>query len=128
MIPEVLEVVKTKRPPGAKEFDLFEHVGGKCPVCGGPIAKDKSRKLRSRDDREGDEVKTALPSSQASRSSREIDPDEEVAWRCQNVAGCPAQLTRRVEYFAAPQGAGPRVARRHRGGEACGARARERTA
>jgi DNA ligase (NAD+) len=26
--------------------------------------------------------------------------DEEVAWRCQNIAGCPAQLTRRVEYFA----------------------------
>ena len=25
---------------------------------------------------------------------------EEVAWRCQNVAGCPAQKTRRVEYFA----------------------------
>jgi DNA ligase (NAD+) len=25
---------------------------------------------------------------------------EEVAWRCQNIAGCPAQLTRRVEYFA----------------------------
>ena len=24
----------------------------------------------------------------------------EVAWRCQNIAGCPAQLTRRVEYFA----------------------------
>jgi DNA ligase (NAD+) len=27
--------------------------------------------------------------------------DEEVAWRCQNIAGCPAQLMRRVEYFAA---------------------------
>ena len=26
--------------------------------------------------------------------------EEEVAWRCQNIAGCPAQLTRRVEYFA----------------------------
>ena len=26
--------------------------------------------------------------------------DEEVAWRCQNIAGCPAQLMRRVEYFA----------------------------
>ncbi|MGH7993919.1 MAG: BRCT domain-containing protein, partial [Limisphaerales bacterium] len=26
--------------------------------------------------------------------------NEEVAWRCQNVAGCPAQLMRRVEYFA----------------------------
>ena len=25
---------------------------------------------------------------------------DEVAWRCQNIAGCPAQLTRRVEYFA----------------------------
>ena len=41
VIPEIFEVVKTKRPPGAKEFDLFKHVGGKCPACGGPIAKDK---------------------------------------------------------------------------------------
>ncbi|MGA2853939.1 MAG: hypothetical protein ABSE90_07410, partial [Verrucomicrobiota bacterium] len=37
VIPEIFEVVKTKRPPGAKEFDLFKHVGGKCPACGGPI-------------------------------------------------------------------------------------------
>ena len=29
-----------------------------------------------------------------------LSSDEEVAWRCQNIAGCPAQLTRRVEYFA----------------------------
>jgi DNA ligase (NAD+) len=65
-------VVKTKRPPGAKEFDLFKHVGGKCPACKGPIAKEKVS---------GGEA-------------------EEVAWRCQNVAGCPAQQTRRVEYFA----------------------------
>jgi DNA ligase (NAD+) len=28
------------------------------------------------------------------------EASEEVAWRCQNVAGCPAQKTRRVEYFA----------------------------
>jgi DNA ligase (NAD+) len=72
VIPEVFEVVKTKRPPGAKEFDLFKHVGGKCPACGGPIAKEKM-------------------------SGGETD---EVAWRCQNIASCPAQLTRRVEYFA----------------------------
>jgi DNA ligase (NAD+) len=72
VIPEVVEVMKTKRPPGAKEYDLFQHVGGKCPACGGPIAKDK--------------VCT--------------DEQEEVAWRCQNVANCPAQLTRRVDYFA----------------------------
>lgn len=73
VIPEVFEVVKTKRPEGAPEFDLFQHVGGKCPACGGPIAKEKM-------------------SGGAA---------EEVAWRCENVAGCPAQLTRRVEYFAA---------------------------
>jgi DNA ligase (NAD+) len=72
VIPEVAEVVKTKRPPGAKEFDLFKHVGGKCPACGGTIAKEK------------------VSAGDA----------EEVAWRCQNIAGCPAQLTRRVEYFA----------------------------
>jgi DNA ligase (NAD+) len=72
VIPEVAEVVKTKRPAGAKEFDLYAHIGGKCPACGGPIAKEKM-------------------------SGGETD---EVAWRCQNIAGCPAQLMRRVEYFA----------------------------
>ncbi|MEI6193782.1 MAG: BRCT domain-containing protein, partial [Verrucomicrobiota bacterium] len=52
--------------------DLFQYVHGKCPVCGGTIAKDKAT----------------------------ASGDDEVAWRCQNIAGCPAQLTRRVEYFA----------------------------
>jgi len=72
VIPEVLEVLKSKRPKDAKAFDLFKFVGGKCPACGGVIAKEKV-------------------------SDGET---EAVAWQCQNVAGCPAQLTRRVEYFA----------------------------
>jgi len=72
VIPEIFEVMKTKRPAGSQEFDLFKHVGGKCPVCGGAIAKDKAA----------------------------AGGEDEVAWRCQNIAGCPAQLTRRVEYFA----------------------------
>ena len=72
VIPEIFEVMKTKRPLGAKEFDMFQHVGGKCPVCGGAIAKDKAA----------------------------AGGEDEVAWRCQNIAGCPAQLMRRVEYFA----------------------------
>ncbi len=72
VIPEVLEVLKSKRPAGAKEFDLFQFVGGKCPACGGSIAKEKVSDGES----------------------------EAVAWQCQNVAGCPAQLMRRVEYFA----------------------------
>jgi DNA ligase (NAD+) len=96
VIPEIFEVVKTKRPPGAKEFDLFAYVGGKCPACGGPIAKDK--------------IKTGGTSSTSPQSKSpdsqglvELVPpnvEEEVAWRCQNIAGCPAQLMRRVEYFA----------------------------
>jgi DNA ligase (NAD+) len=72
VIPEVVEVVKSKRPKEAKEFDFVAHIKGRCPACGGPIAKEKVS---------GGET-------------------EEVAWRCQNVAGCPAQKTRRVEYFA----------------------------
>lgn len=71
VIPEVLEVVKSKRPPGAKEFDFLAHIGGKCPACGGPVAREKI-----------------------------AGGEQEVAWRCENVAGCPAQKTRRVEYFA----------------------------
>jgi DNA ligase (NAD+) len=66
VIPEVVEVVKTKRPPGAEPFNLFAHVGGKCPACGGQIARDP----------------------------------EFVAWRCQNIAGCPAQSVRRIQFMA----------------------------
>jgi DNA ligase (NAD+) len=71
VIPEVLEAVKSKRPPGARKFDFLAHIAGKCPACGGPVAREKI-----------------------------AGGEEEVAWRCQNVAGCPAQKTRRVEYFA----------------------------
>ncbi len=71
VIPEVLEVLKSKRPESAKPFDLFEYVGGKCPACGGPI----------------------------SRAQVSTGKKAEVAWRCDNIAGCPAQLVRRVEFF-----------------------------
>ncbi len=73
VIPEVLEAVASKRPKDAEIFDFLAFTGGKCPACGGPVAKE-------------------MVSSGAT---------EEVAWRCQNVSGCPAQLTRRIEYFAA---------------------------
>ncbi len=102
VIPEVLEVLKSKRPVGAKEFDLFQFVGGKCPACGGPIAKEKLQAAQnklSREANEGSEEGKGSP-SHTSPPSRETGLEEEVAWRCQNVAGCPAQLMRRVEYFA----------------------------
>ncbi len=66
VIPAVIEVVKSKRPRGAKPFDFFKHIHGKCPVCGGEVRRDP----------------------------------EFVAWRCENLL-CPAQTTRRVEFFAA---------------------------
>lgn len=88
VIPEVAEVVKTKRPHNAKEFDLFNYVGGKCPACGGPIAKEKISGT-------GILPVCATPHGQDARATT-----NEVAWRCQNIASCPAQLMRRVEYFA----------------------------
>ena len=42
VIPEVLEVLKSKRPAGAKEFDLFQFVGGKCPACGATIVRGEA--------------------------------------------------------------------------------------
>ncbi|MGA2853162.1 MAG: BRCT domain-containing protein, partial [Verrucomicrobiota bacterium] len=95
VIPEIFEVVKTKRPSGAKEFDLFKHVGGKCPACGGQITKDKIKT--------GGTSSTSPQSKAGSQGLADLVPpteNEEVAWRCQNIAGCPAQLMRRVEYFA----------------------------
>src|SRR5213592_4485371 len=66
VIPAVVEVVKSKRPRGAKTFDFFKHIHGKCPVCGRSIRRDP----------------------------------QFVAWRCENLQ-CPAQTTRRVEFFGA---------------------------
>ena len=40
MIPAVVSVVVEKRPANTKPFDLFAHAGGKCPACGGEIARD----------------------------------------------------------------------------------------
>jgi DNA ligase (NAD+) len=40
VIPAVIGVVKEKRPLDAKPFDFFKHSHGKCPACGGPIARD----------------------------------------------------------------------------------------
>jgi len=107
VIPEVMEVVKTKRPAGAKEFDLFAHVGGKCPACGGTIAKDKLSSgtgvppvsSKSHGQHAGAAVGNESGSQTHGEDARATTADE-VAWRCQNIAGCPAQLMRRVEYFA----------------------------
>ncbi len=65
VIPAVVGIVAEKRPSSTAPFDLHAHIGGCCPACGGPVARDP----------------------------------EFVAWRCENL-GCPAQLKRRIQYFA----------------------------
>ncbi|MBN2508505.1 MAG: NAD-dependent DNA ligase LigA [Verrucomicrobia bacterium] len=95
VIPEVFEVVKAKRPSGTVPFDLWRHVGGKCPACGGPIAKDKIQTARRASPAPPSGERTGVKAPSAAESGA-----EEVAWRCQNVAGCPAQKNRRLEYFA----------------------------
>ncbi len=106
VIPEIFEVVKTKRPAGAKEFDLFAHVGGKCPVCGGAIHRDERfiaatcKKCRHeiRDpnfDRSFQGAPCPKCGEQVIRAAKYAD------WICGNIAICPAQLYRRIEYFSA---------------------------
>lgn len=41
IIPAVVKVIEEKRPADAEPFSLYEHVGGKCPSCGGPIAREE---------------------------------------------------------------------------------------
>jgi DNA ligase (NAD+) len=66
VIPAVVGVVLSQRPPDAAPFDFLAHLGGKCPVCGQPVRRDP----------------------------------QFAAWRCENIH-CPAQTTRRIEFFTA---------------------------
>ncbi len=67
VIPAVVNVVLKKRPkPEPPKFNFSKHLNGKCPICGGEIARD---------------------------------PEFSV-WRCLNIAGCPAQSVRRLEFMA----------------------------
>ncbi len=41
IIPAVVKVITDKRPDDAEPFSLPDHVGHRCPSCGGPIAKEE---------------------------------------------------------------------------------------
>ncbi len=66
VIPAVVQVVVEQRPADSVPFDFLAHIGGKCPVCGGPVRRDPSFAM----------------------------------WSCENISGCPAQKTRRLEFLA----------------------------
>ena len=40
VIPAVVRVVLEDRPPDAKPFDFFAHIGGRCPACGSSVKRD----------------------------------------------------------------------------------------
>ncbi len=41
IIPAVVRVVPERRPADSKPFSLLDHIGGKCPSCGGPVSKEE---------------------------------------------------------------------------------------
>ncbi len=41
IIPAVVKVLTDRRPPGSRPFSLPAHIGGRCPSCGGPVAREK---------------------------------------------------------------------------------------
>ncbi len=70
VIPAVLQSFPAERPKGAREYDLFAAVGGKCPVCGSKIAR----------------IEVAAEDATG------------VAWKCQNY-DCEAQRAGRLGFF-----------------------------
>jgi DNA ligase (NAD+) len=114
VIPEIFEVVKTKRPPGAKEFDLFKHVGGKCPACGEPISRDPRFHVYAACTNEKKTGKN-LTRRECGYETEDLEfigkacpkcghlmerKAEYIDWICNNFVLCPAQRVRRIEYFA----------------------------
>jgi DNA ligase (NAD+) len=72
VIPEVVKVVEEKRTGKEKEFVMPK----KCPACGSPVVKREIKSTKKAEKKVG------------------------VALCCDNVAGCPAQSIRRIEFFA----------------------------
>ncbi len=43
IIPAVVHVIKHKRPAGTPPYNMYEAVGGVCPCCGAPIAREEGQ-------------------------------------------------------------------------------------
>ncbi|MDD4873127.1 MAG: NAD-dependent DNA ligase LigA, partial [Kiritimatiellae bacterium] len=112
VIPEVVEVVKSKRPKESEPFDLPKHVKDKCPACKGQIRRDPRffvAKCRNKVDgtktcgyvvRDPGFDKT-YTGSKCPKCGKAIERNAQyVDWACENIAGCPAQSVRRIEFFA----------------------------
>jgi len=48
IIPEVLKVIKERRPPEAKPFSIQDHLEGECPACNGTIVERVNSESKER--------------------------------------------------------------------------------
>ena len=114
VIPEVIEVMKSKRHASAKSFDLFDYVGGKCPACGAVVKRDPRSSVCaecSNPEKIGNKfrckyrsddlalVGCLCPKCGAESGAKMERVAEYMDWICDNISGCPAQLVRRVGFF-----------------------------
>ena len=103
VIPEVIEPVEAKRPEGTKEFDLFQHIDGKCPSCGEPVVRDSQYVAFAKCSSGNCSYKSTnlglIGSACPKCNGRLVRKAEYVDWLCENIAGCSAQGARRVAHF-----------------------------
>jgi DNA ligase (NAD+) len=102
VIPAVVSVVKSKRPRDAEPFDLAKYIDNKCPVCGGTIARDSRYVVFAKCSKctfKSEDLKLIGKNCPNCGSTIERRA-QYVDWLCENIAGCPAQSVRRLEFMA----------------------------
>ena len=112
VIPAVVRVVLEKRPAAAAPFDFAAFLGGQCPACRGAIRRDPRFHVYAQCSNK-EKVKNtfkcgyhtndlALIGGKCPKCGSMMDRVAEYTdWICDNIASCPAQRVRRIEYFAA---------------------------
>jgi DNA ligase (NAD+) len=102
VIPAVVRVVDDQRTGHEQPFDMPE----KCPSCGGPIGRDPRHKeyIKCSNTKKRCGFKSTdlnLVGHPCPRCSMALERIvEHIDWVCLNIAACPAQDVRRLEYFA----------------------------
>ena len=114
VIPEVVTVVRDKRAKNAAPFDFVKHIHGKCPACGGPISRDpgfviivkceknkKGEKEQCKFEQRFHDYESFYRGENCPKCNHKVERIVQRAeWICENVATCPAQSVRRIDFFA----------------------------
>ena len=114
VIPEVVTVVRDKRAKNAAPFDFVKHIHGKCPACGGSISRDpgfviivkceknkKGEKEQCKFEQRFHDYESFYRGENCPKCNHKVERIVQRAeWICENVATCPAQSVRRLDFFA----------------------------